>query len=181
MKALLIMLLPPAEILLTIKAAQVWGWGPVLLCFVAGFVLGSAMMRLRGKVFFKEAMSAVGRDEMPTEAILGGMAWFVAGVLLMIPGFITDVLALLVLLPPVRRRVLLRFAQQAEQSIMMMQRAGQGGAMGGFQWPPQSQDQGDVFEGEAHEVADDEKRIEAPESNEPQAAAEKKTPPEGGA
>jgi UPF0716 protein FxsA len=103
-------------------------------------------------------MAALNRQEMPTEALLGGIAWWVAGALLVFPGFISDALALLVLLPPVRWRVLARFQRVAEERMVNRQ----GGAA--FQWTPRGGWQGqtgradgggDVFEGEGREIVED--------------------------
>jgi UPF0716 protein FxsA len=136
-------LLVPAELLLLSYVAHRMGWGFVFLTWVAGIMLGQALLRWRGRVFLREAQAAVARDQPPQSALVGGIAWYVAGILLIVPGYITDVLALVVLLPPVRRRALARFARLAEARIMTM-----GRGPGGF-------GQGNVYEGEAHRVEDD--------------------------
>lgn len=145
----LLLLYPPAEIMLTLAAGRAWGWGPVLALMVASFVAGSLLIRLRGAVFFRKAMASMEKQEMPAEALVGGIAWYVAGILLMIPGLVSDVLALVVLLPPVRRRVLARFQKAAEARLMGMQAAFMAG--NGWQEAPGSGN-GEVFEGEAREV-----------------------------
>lgn len=155
---LLIMVLPPAEILLTIWSAGRFGWSPVLLALGAGLVLGMVLLKLRGRAFLKQANAAMLQQQMPTEALVGGIAWYVAGILLIIPGFITDLLAVVLLLPPVRRRLLDRFRRMAEERLVVMQGFDPRQAQGGFQWPPQGNPwqqpggNGDVFEGEAQEV-----------------------------
>lgn len=172
---LLFLLLPPAEVIFGIKLAKVYGGWWVLLGLLAGVVLGSALIRLRGAAFFRQAMADMQRQQMPTEALVGGIAWWVAGALLIFPGFISDVLALLVLLPPVRRRVLERFRRAAEERLVKMQRSGaaftwtagggwQGGpGFGGSSqsgpWQPPGQAGGDVFEGEGREILEDAPRI----------------------
>jgi UPF0716 protein FxsA len=163
MMGMALMLLPPAEILLMIWLADRFGWGLVLLGCLIGFFVGRGLIRWRGQVFYRKAMAAAQRDSLPTDAITGGIAWYVAGVLFMIPGFITDVLALLVLLPPVRRRLLGRFGKLVEGRII----AG-GGAMGGggFAWPP----------GEGGEIIDIEAEPVPPDVQ----VLEHKGPPEGG-
>jgi UPF0716 protein FxsA len=141
MMPFLITMLVPAEVLLLSWVAHRIGWGPVGLACLVGIVAGQALLRWRGRVFLREAQAAVQRDQMPHEALIGGIAWYVAGILLIVPGFITDVLALIIMLPPVRRRVLARFGKAAEARIMSM-----GGTPGGFT-PP-----GNVYEGEVSPV-----------------------------
>lgn len=159
--ALFLLLLPPAEVMLGIKLSREFGLGWVLAGLLAGVVLGSLLMRLRGQVFFQRALAAMQRQEMPAEELVGGIAWYVAGALLIFPGFISDVLALVVLLPPVRRRVLARFRRMAEERLVRMQ-----GASAAFQWSAQGgwqgreswqagQGEGQVFEGESQEIRED--------------------------
>ncbi len=157
MLGLLILLLPPAEVMLTLYLGKAWGWWAVLGGFALSFAAGLLLIRLRGVAFFKQAKAAMQRQEMPAEALVGGIAWYVAGVLLLIPGFLTDLLAALVLLPPVRRRVLDRFRRQAEERLKAMQ------AMygAGVQWPPQAGPMdADVLEGEAHEINEQAPRVQ---------------------
>lgn len=159
---LLFLLLPPAEVILGIKLAKAFGGWWVLAGLAAGVVLGFMLIRLRGQAFFRRAMAAMQRQEMPAEELVGGIAWFVAGALLIFPGFISDALALVVLLPPVRRRVLERFRRQAEEQLVRMnggaafQWTSQGGWQGGQPGPQAS---GDVFEGEGREVVEDAPRL----------------------
>lgn len=154
---LLFVLLPPAEVMLAVYLGRHYGWLMVIAGLLLGIVLGSQLIQHRGQHFFREAMAALNRQEMPTEALLGGIAWWVAGALLIFPGFISDVLALLVLLPPVRRRVLGRFQRIAEERMVRMQGAAafQWTARGGWQGQQGSQAGGDVFEGEGREIVED--------------------------
>lgn len=172
----LLFLLPPLEILLAFTMGKELGWGVLLGLWALAFAVGVILIRLRGVVFFKKAMDAARQGQMPTQAILGGIAWYVAGVLLMMPGVITDVLAALVLLPPVRAKVLARFQKAAEEKFMAM-----GGSFSSaqfdpsqFQWPPGMDPnsfgqgpQGDVFDGEAREVNENAPRVsrEAPKDS----------------
>lgn len=158
---LLGMLLPPAEILLISWVAAHYGWPLVVLACVIGIITGRSLLRWRGKVFLQEAQAAVQQDRLPTDAIIGGMAWYVAGILFIIPGFITDLLGLLILLPPVRRRLLTRFGQAAEARLFTVgpdgfQQGGfgQGGfGQGGFR------PGGNVYEGEARRVDEETPRL----------------------
>lgn len=159
---LLFLLLPPAEVLLGIKLAKAFGGWWVLAGLLGGAVLGSMLIRLRGQAFFRKAMAAMQRQEMPAEELVGGIAWYVAGALLIFPGFISDVLALVVLLPPVRRRVLERFRRQAEEQLVRMNggAAFQWTSQGGWQGPTAGGTQGgQVYEGEGHEVVEDAPRL----------------------
>lgn len=131
MLRLFLLLLPAAEVMLAVSLGRHFGGLWVLAGFVAAAVLGSLLIRFRGQRFFREAMAAINRQEMPGEALVGGIAWYLAGLLFILPGFISDALALVVLLPPVRRRVLVRFRKLAEEHLVKAHGAA------GFQWTAQ--------------------------------------------
>jgi UPF0716 protein FxsA len=163
MLRLFLLLLPAAEVMLAISLGRHVGGIWVLAGFVAGAVLGSLLIRFRGQRFFREAMAAINRQEMPGEALVGGIAWYLAGLLFIIPGFISDGLALIVLLPPVRRRVLVRFRKLAEEHLVKAHGASgfQWTAQGGWQPGPgaggvggnaDGNGRGRVFEGEGREI-----------------------------
>ncbi len=160
---LLLLLLPLAEVMLAINLGRHFGALPVLVALGLGIVAGTALIRLRGQMFFRQAMESINRQEMPGDALVGGIAWYVAGMLLILPGFISDALALLVLLPPVRRRVLARFRRLAEVRLAAMQ----GGTA--FQWSPRGtgpsgsprHDGGQVYEGEGREIDEEAPRLPA--------------------
>lgn len=95
--------LPMLEIYVLIKVGHEIGalWTVVLLFAIAA--LGSALLRLEGLATLAKVQTAMARGELPAAAILDGMVLLVAGVLMVTPGFVTDVFAFLLLLPPLRR------------------------------------------------------------------------------
>jgi UPF0716 protein FxsA len=111
---LLLLLWPALEILAVIVVAQQIG---VLLTFVlliAGWPLGIWAMRSQGRTAMRRLAAAVAEQRPPGREVLNGALVLIGGLLLMIPGFITDVLGILCLLPPTRaaiRGVLVRNLQ----------------------------------------------------------------------
>ena len=95
--------LPMVEIYVLIQVGQVIGalWTIALLVAIAA--LGSALLRLQGLATLANVQAAMSRGELPTTAILEGLVLLVAGVLMVTPGFVTDLAGLLCLLPPLRR------------------------------------------------------------------------------
>lgn len=88
--------------LITIYAVAQWiGWGWTLLLVVLGFPAGFALMRNAGDRALREAAAAqqAGRDYDPAPAALA----FVGGLLVAIPGFWTDLIGLLLVLPWTQR------------------------------------------------------------------------------
>ena len=97
--------LPMVEIYVLIQVGHQIGalWTIALLIAVAAF--GSALLRLQGLATLANVRAAMARGELPTEAILEGLVLLGAGVLMVTPGFVTDIAGLLCLLPPLRRAI----------------------------------------------------------------------------
>lgn len=163
---LFILLLPPMEFLVMRAVAQQTGWAFVLLCLFIGVVLGRALMR-HGRESLQNAMQSV-QPGVSGKPMADGVAWFVIGLLLVIPGFITDLLAALLLVPAVRRRILGGMARQMQSSPF-----GGGVFMGGagMQWPPQSSHagQGEIIDVEStvRDIEEPPLRLPAPSPGEP--------------
>lgn len=99
---LCIIVLPVAEIAVFLEVVDAFG----LLAAVAGAIIaglaGIALWRYQGLQTVLRARQAINRGEMPVAAVLDGVWLMLAGLLLILPGFLSDVAALTLLLPPVR-------------------------------------------------------------------------------
>jgi UPF0716 protein FxsA len=80
-----------------------WFGGWTYLALVAGVVLGMVVLSGRGVARVQAAIAALGSGQSPTAAIVDGALLALAGVLLIVPGFASDAVALLLLVPPLRR------------------------------------------------------------------------------
>lgn len=135
--------LPMVEIYVLIQVGHQIGalWTIALLIAVAA--LGSALLRLQGLATLAHVRAAMARGELPTEAILEGLVLLVAGVLMVTPGFVTDIAGLLCLLPPLRRAI----ARALGAGLMLRVQRGPGmrppGSNGGSSAPSQQVLEGD--------------------------------------
>ena len=100
---LLFILIPLAEIYVLIKVGTQIGALPTLLLILLMAVLGSVLFRIQGFITLVKIRHALDQGELPALALVEGLILLGAGVLLLIPGFISDVLAFICLLPVVRR------------------------------------------------------------------------------
>ena len=103
------LLLPFIDLLLLIKVGGVIGAIPTLLLIIAMGMAGWQLLRLQGLETMRRAQAALQRGESPTAELLQGLMLAVAGLLLLLPGFLSDSLALLCLLPFTRRWLLQRW------------------------------------------------------------------------
>lgn len=74
------------------------GW-PTFLLLLAGAVAGSLLMRSEGRKVWGEAKRQLESGQMPGHALLDGVCVLAGGVLLIVPGFLTDVIGLALLFP----------------------------------------------------------------------------------
>lgn len=96
----LLTLLPALIEMIGIIAVDQWiGTGWTFLALLAGAVLGFGVIRFLGAASWKNLQDAMLRRESPGPALLRGAAVLVAGFLLLLPGFISDFLGLILLLP----------------------------------------------------------------------------------
>ncbi len=96
---LLFTVLPAAELYLLIKIGSLIGAFNTVLIIVFTGVLGACMAKLEGLRVWYEFNRNVGKSIMPAEQIIDGVMVFAGGVLLITPGFITDILGFLLIIP----------------------------------------------------------------------------------
>jgi UPF0716 protein FxsA len=94
---------PLLEIALLIKAGETIGFWPTITLLVAAAALGFVVIREQGLSMVGSVFTAVNEGRLPFEPMLDSYVVIMAGFLLIIPGFISDVIGLLLLVPPLRR------------------------------------------------------------------------------
>jgi len=103
---LIIILVPIIEIYLFIKiGSQIGAFSTISLIFITAF-LGIIYARYEGFNTLKSGMSQIIKNEMPIYEIISGAALAFAAFLLILPGFATDILGLLIIFPPTRKLLL---------------------------------------------------------------------------
>jgi len=113
---LLFIVVPIAELALLIQVGQAIGVWWTIALLVADAILGSLLARSQGRAAWRRFNEALRGGRPPAREVLDGALVLFGGALLLTPGFLTDVLGLVLLLPPTRalvRAVLVRrFAQR---------------------------------------------------------------------
>jgi UPF0716 protein FxsA len=106
---------PLAELYVAIKVAEAIGVAYMLLLLIASWPLGMLALRSAGSAAWRRLSVAVAAGRPPAREVLDGALVLIGGVLLIVPGFVTDVLGACLLLPPTRklmRGVLVRNLQR---------------------------------------------------------------------
>ena len=100
---LLIILIPIVEIYLFIKiGSQIGAFTTISLIFITA-VIGVYYARYEGLNTLKSGVSQLYRNQMPLFELMSGAALAVAAVLLILPGFATDIIGILLILGACRR------------------------------------------------------------------------------
>ena len=100
--ALGLIALPLIEIAIFIKVGQIIGLWPTLALVIGAALLGGLLLRQQGVSVLGQLRSNVDRGQMPGRTIADAMMVGVAALFLVLPGFLSDLVALALLLPPVR-------------------------------------------------------------------------------
>lgn len=164
---LLFIFVPIIEIGLFIQVGGFLGlWPTIALVLITAFV-GASLVRSQGIQTLMSVQGRLQQGEMPAQQILEGVMLAVAGVLLLTPGFMTDALGMLVLLPAPRAMI----AKKMMEKMVVTNMSGgfQAGGQCGFGQSPFGQDpfnrdpsdqskDGNTFEGEFEKKDDDNDR-----------------------
>lgn len=99
---LILLAFPFAEIFLLVDLAHKYGWWVLFYLVVIGF-LGLQLIRGEKLLLSAKMMQSLGAGGNPIKSMLGSARNMVAGVLLIIPGIITDIIAVILLLIPISK------------------------------------------------------------------------------
>ena len=141
------------EISIFIQVAHVFGVLMTLILVIFTSVIGMSLVRNQGfknLMLMQEKMQA---GESPAAEMIKSVSLILAGLLLLLPGFFTDFLGLILLLPPVQKHLTMKLLPHLRFSRM---------PGGGFSTGP-----GDTFEGEYQRKDERPEQIDHKDDNRP--------------
>jgi UPF0716 protein FxsA len=95
-------LVPLAELAVIVGLSQQMGLLQTLVLLLGFSIAGSVLAKQQGLEVWRRVRAALARGEMPSAEVVDGFLVLLAGALLLTPGFLTDCVGVLLLLPPVR-------------------------------------------------------------------------------
>jgi UPF0716 protein FxsA len=101
----LFILLPLAELYVILKVGDAIGVVWTILLLAADSILGAALLRSQGRAVWRRFNEALATGRMPHREVQDGVLVIFGGAFLITPGFITDIIGLLLLLPPTRAMI----------------------------------------------------------------------------
>lgn len=114
---------PLLEIAIFIQVGGVIGLGWTLALVVLTAIIGTWMLRQQGFQVLRRAQRQIDAGQAPVVEVFEGVCLLVAGVLLLTPGFFTDGLGALLLLPPVRALLFREVRSRVEARVATQQDA----------------------------------------------------------
>ncbi|TNE33419.1 MAG: FxsA family protein [Alphaproteobacteria bacterium] len=136
--------IPLVEIMVFIKVGSAIGaFNTILITFLTA-AAGLMLLRVQGIGVLMRARAALERQESPAQEIFEGIFLALAGLFLLIPGFVTDAVGFLLFLPPLRHALAAYMAKHSNFVFM-------GG--GRANWKRSSRGGDGVIDGE-YEVVD---------------------------
>src|ERR1044072_3338241 len=112
---LLFLVLPIAELYVIIQVVNAIGLVPTLFLLLLDGIAGAALARWQGRAAWERFNRALSEGRVPAKGTFDGAMIVVGGAFLLAPGFITDVIGFLLLVPPTRavvRAVVARLARR---------------------------------------------------------------------
>jgi UPF0716 protein FxsA len=131
---LLFLVMPLAELFVLIQVGQVIGVGWTILLLIADSVIGAWIVRREGSRAWKALQSALAAGKMPSTEIADGALILLGGAMMLTPGFVTDILGVVLILPVTRpffRRILASVVQRRLVTVAMPTTFGAPGARRG--------------------------------------------------
>lgn len=136
------------EISLFIQVAHVLGVFFTLILVILTSAMGISLVKNQGLKNFRLMQQKMAAGESPAAEMVKSVSLVIAGMLLILPGFFTDFLGLLLLLPPVQKHLTVKLLPHLRFATMG------GGSFGGDNY------NGNTFDGEYQRKDDTTKRLD---------------------
>jgi UPF0716 protein FxsA len=146
----LFIVLPLAELYVILKVGDAIGAVWTIALLAADSLLGALLLRSQGRSVWRRFNAALAEGKMPHREVMDGVLVIFGGAFLITPGFITDIIGLLLLVPPtralIRSRVVRRLGRRVAVSV---------GSPPGRSRPDRSRPRDYDVEGTAREYGDE--------------------------
>ncbi|WP_075630360.1 FxsA family protein [Glaesserella parasuis] len=108
------------EISLLVSVGSAIGVLPLILLMITISAVGLWLVKLRGIMTIVQIRQEIAQGKIPAQAVTSSIFFAIAGVLLIIPGFLSDILALLLLLPITRQLLQAMFMKLFASRVKFM-------------------------------------------------------------
>ncbi len=161
---ILFVVIPILEIAAFIQVGSLIGLLPTLLSILLTAVIGAILVRQQGFKVLNDARAQSARNEVPVSAVIHGVFILAAGLLLLTPGFVTDTIGFLFLIPPLRLLIAGKVWSwiSANMDVTVMQ-----GREFGHTTSPSTNNDGIVIDADAEDITEGDDRSGPRDANSP--------------
>lgn len=96
---------PIIEIAVFLLAGKLFGIAETLIFIIGTGVMGGYLLKKQGFKAYKNVQEKLRSGQLPGDAILDGLCVLAGGVLLVLPGFLSDIVGVFILFPPTKKLV----------------------------------------------------------------------------
>lgn len=146
----LFIVLPLAELYVILQVGDAIGAVWTILLLAAESLLGALLLRSQGRSVWRRFNTALAEGKMPHREVMDGVLVIFGGAFLITPGFITDVIGLLLLVPPTRALIRSRVVRRLGRRVTV-----EVGSRPGRSRPGRSRPRDYDVEGTAREYGDE--------------------------
>ena len=115
---LLFILVPLLEIYFLLKVGNIIGAFPTVLVVVSTAIAGTWLLKQQGLATLMRLQTRAAQGRMPAQEMAEGLALAFGGALLLTPGFITDFIGFLCLIPFTRQRIIRWIMRRTKMKVM---------------------------------------------------------------
>lgn len=108
-----------AEVFVAVQVANAIGALATVVLILLSWPIGWWALRAQGRAAWRRLGAAVSEGRSPGREVLDGVLVLLGGVLLIVPGFISDVLGVLALLPPTRALMRRQLARHVQSRVVV--------------------------------------------------------------
>lgn len=163
---LIFIAVPIIEIAAFIKIGDIIGLWSTIACVILTAMIGTFLLRQQGLSVLQKAQGSLQNNQLPLDSVIHGAFLLVAGALLLTPGFFTDAIGFILMVPPART-IIGRFIWERLKGRVHVHHSGMGPA--GHRPGGPNAGPGPVIDGEAVEVETE--KHELPSNDEPPAVS----------
>ena len=117
-----LLLLPIIELIIFLLAGNLIGIPETLFVVIGTGILGAMLLKKQGLKAIRNVQVQLNQGIVPGDAILDSFCVLIGGLLLLFPGFLTDIVGAIMLIPPTRRGVKLLLMRGIQRKLQKKNR-----------------------------------------------------------
>ena len=147
---LFFIVIPLIEVMLFITIGKYIGlWNTIIIIIITG-IIGAILVKSQGITILNKALEEIKSNKIPIFSIFEGIAILIAGAFLLTPGFLTDTLGCILLIPKTRNLIISYITTHLKKRTVYKEKS--------TYYPDEEDKKNKIFEGDYEEIDDNKKK-----------------------